>query len=138
MHTLLKQTRSKTLYSPNMSPSFSCPFPVQCAGGRRPGSLAEDVAMMSGPRHLSPRSRVCAQEWHSKDIHSHIYCQTPMHTPHLFISFFSNNCKTLNSRNMMPSFTGPLPVQCAGGQRPGSLAPAPQDCSTRPSRLGQY
>ena len=38
--------------------------------------------------------------------------------------------KTLNLPNMMPSFTSPLPVQCAGGQRPGSLAPAPQDCST--------
>ena len=35
----------------------------------------------SGPRHLSPRSRVCAQEWHCKDIHSHIYSHTPMHTP---------------------------------------------------------
>ena len=31
---------------------------------------------------------------------------------------------------MMPSFTGPLPVQWAGGQRPESLAPAPQDCYT--------
>ena len=35
----------------------------------------------SGPRHLSPRTRVCAQEWHSKDIHSHIHSHTPMHTP---------------------------------------------------------
>ena len=35
----------------------------------------------SGPRHLSPRSSVCAQEWHSKDIHSHIHSHTPMHTP---------------------------------------------------------
>ena len=35
----------------------------------------------SGPRHLSPRSRVCAQEWHCKDIHSHIYSHTAMHTP---------------------------------------------------------
>ena len=33
----------------------------------------------------------------------------------------------LNSRNMMPSFTGPLPVQSAGGRRPPSLADAPQD-----------
>ena len=30
----------------------------------------------------------------------------------------------------MTSFTGPLPVQCTGGRRPGSLADAPQDCST--------
>ena len=35
----------------------------------------------SGPRHLSPRSRVCAQEWHWKDIHSYIHSHTPMHTP---------------------------------------------------------
>ena len=41
-----------------------------------------------------------------------------------------NLCKTLNSRTLMLLFTGPLPVQCAGGRRPGSLAPAPQDCST--------
>ena len=34
----------------------------------------------SGPRHLSPRSRVWAQEWHWKDIHSHIHSHTPMHT----------------------------------------------------------
>ena len=34
----------------------------------------------SGPRHLSPRSRVCAQEWHCKDIHSHIHSHTSMHT----------------------------------------------------------
>ena len=36
----------------------------------------------SGPRHLTPRSRVCAQEWHRKDIHSHILSHThSMHTP---------------------------------------------------------
>ena len=35
----------------------------------------------SGPRHLSPRSRVCAQEWHCKDFHSHIHSHTPMHAP---------------------------------------------------------
>ena len=38
--------------------------------------------------------------------------------------------KTFNSPNMMPLFTGPLPVQCGGGRRPGSLADAPQDSST--------
>ena len=36
----------------------------------------------------------------------------------------------LNSPNMMPFFTGPLPVQCGGGQRPGNLADATQDWST--------
>ena len=35
----------------------------------------------SGPWHPSPRSRVCAQEWHNKDIHSHIHSHAPMHTP---------------------------------------------------------
>ena len=39
--TLLKQTNSKTLNSPNMMPSFSCPLPVQCAAGQRPDSLAD-------------------------------------------------------------------------------------------------
>ena len=31
---------------------------------------------------------------------------------------------------MTPSFSCPIPVQCGGGRRPGSLAPAPQDCFT--------
>ena len=31
---------------------------------------------------------------------------------------------------MMPFFTGPLPVQCVGGRRPGIFADATQDCST--------
>ena len=31
---------------------------------------------------------------------------------------------------MTPSFSCPLPVQCGGGRRSGSLAPAPQDCFT--------
>ena len=35
----------------------------------------------SGPTHFYPRSRVCAQEWHCKDIHSHIHSHTPMLTP---------------------------------------------------------
>ena len=140
-HTLLKQTKSKTLNSPNMTPSFSCPLPVQSAGGRRSGSLApapqdcstsetlsprtvrtENICTCvqhilqnfpttmpflttstitlsvlvtrtrgawwcryrghcrSDFRHLSPRSRVCIQEWHCKDIHSHIHSHTSMHT----------------------------------------------------------
>ena len=56
----------------------------------------------------------------------------PKHPCTLFKTKQTNkqNCKTLNSPNIMSSFTGPLPVQCAGGRRPGSLAPAPQDCST--------
>ena len=39
--TLLKQTKSKTLNSPNMTPSISCPLPVQCGGRRPPESLAD-------------------------------------------------------------------------------------------------
>ena len=38
--------------------------------------------------------------------------------------------KKCNSPNMMPFFTGPLPVQCVGGRRPGIFADATQDCST--------
>ena len=37
---------------------------------------------------------------------------------------------TLNSPNMVPSFPGPLPVQCGGVRGPGNLADATQDCST--------
>ena len=73
-------------------------------------------------RHLFTRSRVYAQEWHRKDIHSHIHSQPTMHTP-------ETKSKTLNSPNMTPSFSCLLPVQCDGGRRPGSLAEAPQHCS---------
>ena len=38
--TLLKQTNRKTLNSPNMTLSLSCPLPVQSGSGRPPGSLA--------------------------------------------------------------------------------------------------
>ena len=47
----------------------------------------------------------------------------------------NNNSKMLNSPNMMPSFTGPLLLQCAGGRLSGSLAPAPLP---RSCRLGQF
>ena len=47
--------------------------------------------------------------------------------------------KTLNSLNMTPAFTYPLPVQRGGWRRPGALRmllrTAPR---RRPSRLGQY
>ena len=36
---------------------------------------------MASERHSLTRSRVCAQEWHLKGIHSHIYWQTSMHIP---------------------------------------------------------
>ena len=38
--------------------------------------------------------------------------------------------KILNLLNMILSFTCALPVQCGAGGRSGSLADAPQDCST--------
>ena len=34
-------------------------------------------------RHLSTRSRVYAQKWHRKDVHSHIHSHPPMRTPKL-------------------------------------------------------
>ena len=84
----------------------------------------------SGPRHLTPRSRVCAQEWHCKDIHSHIHSHThSMHTPK---KKKKNEIKkkAINLPNMMPSFTGPLPVHRGDGRRSGSFALASQDCFT--------
>ena len=43
--------------------------------------------------------------------------------------------KRFNSPKMMPFFTGPLPVQCPGGQFSGSLAPAPRRTTCR---LGHF
>ena len=59
--TLLKQ-KSKTLNSPNMTPSFSCPLPVQGGGGRRPGSLADAPQDCSTSEAFSPwRKRPCSR-----------------------------------------------------------------------------
>ena len=91
----------------------------------------------SGPRHLSPRSRICAQEWHRKGIHPHIHSHTPVHTPQKW-KRKKKKTKTLNYPNMIPLFPGPLPVQCGGGQQPGSLAPAPHDCPTSEAFSWQY
>ena len=96
----------------------------------------------SGPRHRSPLSRVCEQEWHPKDIHSHIHSHPPMHTPKKNIYIRNKRggwggggthqtwCRTINSPNMTPSCRCPFPAQCGGGRQPGSLADSPQDCST--------
>ena len=88
----------------------------------------------SGPRHLSPRSRVCAQEWHFEDIHSHIHSHPAMHTAQKKKKKNEQKQKWwkthLNSPNMMPSFNCPLPLQCGGGRLSASLAPAPQGFST--------
>ena len=88
----------------------------------------------SGPRHLSPRSRVCAQEWHCKDIHSHIHSHPPMHTPKLTKS------QKLNSPNMTPAIglSSFCPMLVAGDRQKTwqiLLRTAPRP---RSSRLGQY
>ena len=88
----------------------------------------------SGPRHLSPRSRVCAQEWHCKDIHSHIHSHPPMHTPKLTKS------QTLNSPNMTPAIglSSFCPMLVAGDRQKTwqiLLRTAPRP---RSSRRGQY
>ena len=72
----------------------------------------------SRPRHLSPRSRICAQEWHCKDIHSHSQSHTPVHTPQ----------KRKRKSSTDQAWCLRFPVHCGGGRRPGSLAPAPHDC----------
>ena len=81
----------------------------------------------SGPRHRSPLSRVCAQETHRKDIHSHILSHSP-------IDIHNTKSKTFNSLNMWRPFCSTLPVQCGGGRLSGSLADAPQECSTFPTQ----
>ena len=78
----------------------------------------------SGPRHLSPRSRVCAQEWNVKTF---THTSIPIHP---CVLRKQTKSKILNLLKMIPSFTCALPVQCGAGRRPGSLADAPQDCST--------
>ena len=57
-HIHTPKTKSKTLKSPNMTPSYGCPLPVQCGGGRRPGSLADDPRDCSTSEAFSPRGTV--------------------------------------------------------------------------------
>ena len=52
--TLLKQTKSKTLNSPNMTLSFSSPTHVQCGGGRLSRSLADAPQDCSTSEDFSP------------------------------------------------------------------------------------
>ena len=54
--TLITQTKSKTLNSPNMWPSSSI-LPVQCGGGRRPASLAD------APQECSMSESFCPRTW---------------------------------------------------------------------------
>ena len=53
-----KKKKRKTLNSPNMTVSFSCPLPVQSGSGRPPGSLAD--AFTTAPR---PRPSRLGQYW---------------------------------------------------------------------------
>ena len=54
MHT--PKTKSKTHNSPNIRPSFSCPPPVQCGGGRWPGNLAHAPQDYSTTEAFSPKT----------------------------------------------------------------------------------
>ena len=54
MHT--PNTKSKTVNSLNVTPSLRCPPPVQRAGGRRPGSLADAPHDCSTSEAFSPRA----------------------------------------------------------------------------------
>ena len=50
------KTKSETLKSSNMTPSFSCPLPFQCGGGLRPGSFADAPRDCSTSQDFSPRT----------------------------------------------------------------------------------
>ena len=52
----LRKQRAKTLNSPEMKPSFSCPLQVQSGGGRRPGSLSDAPHDCSTSEAFSPRT----------------------------------------------------------------------------------
>ena len=54
MHT--PKTKSKIVNSLNVTPSFSCPHPVQSGCGRRPGSLADVPQDCSTSEAFSPRT----------------------------------------------------------------------------------
>ena len=113
--TLLKKCKnnnSKMLNSPNFlnwsSSCAVCWWPIF----RKLGTCSTTDA-------LSPRTLL------TENICESVY-QILQHGP----AEKKDRKKPLNSSNMMPFFTGPLPVQSAAGRRPGSLADATQDCST--------
>ena len=102
-------------------------------GHVEPGDVViADIAGQALDIFLHGQSRVCAQEWHRKDIQSHIHSHPPTHTT-------KRNSKTLNSTNMTPSFSCPLlsSVVVGDGQEAWQmlLRTAPR---RRPSDLGQY
>ena len=80
------------------------------------GGQALDI-VLHGPESAHKNGNVKA------NIHSHIHSHPPMQTP-------NTKSKTINSLNVTPWLSCPLPVQSGGGRRPGSLADAPHDYST--------
>ena len=68
-----------------------------------------------------------------ESAHKNSIVKTFTHTSipiHPCVLLKQTKSKILNLLNMILSFTCALPVQCGAGRRPGSLADAPQDCST--------
>ena len=67
-------------------------------------------------------------------VKTFIHTSIPIHTPCTLIKKKKKKNekekKALNLPNMMPSFTGPLPVHRGDGRRSGGLALASQDCFT--------
>ena len=88
----------------------------------------------SGPRHLSPRSRVCAQEWHSEDIHSHIHSHPAMHTPQKQKTKHTSTHQTWCLR-LIVLFLSNVVV---GDFQQAWLLLLRTSLRRRPSRLGQY
>ena len=183
-----------------MTPSFSCPLPIESGGGRRPGNLADAPHDCSTSEAFSPRTVVtkhiyrCVQHKLKHFLTTMAFLTTStltlsclasaahqadswwlghvkpddvvigdtggqaldivLHGPesahkHDIVKIFTHtfipihpgtllkqtNSEILNSQNMTPSFSCPLPVQCAGGRRPANLAPAPH-CSSRLLHVG--
>ena len=134
-----------------MTPSFTCLLPLHRGGGRRPGSLVDAPQDCSTSEAWWPwRKRPCSRTVLTENICRRVQ-QRLQHRPatipflttstiktfthtsipiHPCTLLKQTKSKTLNSPNMTPSFSCPLPVQCGGGRRPGSLAYTPQDCST--------
>ena len=87
----------------------------------------------SGPRHLSPRSRVCAQEWHGKDIHTHT--SIPIHPCTLLKQRAKPSTHQTSCLPFLVLFLSSVVVGDGQEARHQLLMTAPR---LRPSRLGQY
>ena len=87
----------------------------------------------SGPRHLSPRSRVCAQEWHSEDIHSHIHSHPATHTPK--IKYLKKSTHQTWCLRLVVLFLSSVVV---GDFHQAWLLLLRTSLRRRPSSLGQY